>query len=273
MNEASMNVKKTSPTLPFDLLFLKGSEAFGEDGYRVLGALLAKQSVAFDGGGSQQPPLAEAIRLKDLDYAATDQRANPPSPNPADPVVKVKLEADVTVYKHHLDVVAVSPFSNKETFGTFTVTRTGNALSSAAVGYGWLERIANARKALAGAAGAYAPVEDEPFKLPVDFDDHFFNGSPAGAFGGLALSAGHTVRFQGSVIRPSDTVAIDLTVTIPPGPTLTFTQNCWAVPPPQWVSRGVDTVVLLAGERRVLLTWRFVFVWEQRLSLATLEVS
>ncbi len=270
-----MNVQLKSPALPFKVLFLQGSHTPDAGLRPQVGALVAKQSVAFT-GNVQQSPAADNVLVKDEPYDGGQTR----------------LESDATVIKPLVDVVVVrSTFvADNQQFGTATITRaSGQSVTS--LHYGWRPRTHDLRRPLAGATTIPATPPDAlpefdfdpdplkhdpkpkielPYRLPVQFNNAFLNGGLSNA-GATPLQAGDTIRFEQTV--PPDTDDLDLTVTIPAAPTLTFTRDCWAVAPPVWVRRGVDTVVLLADETRVLLTWRFVFAWEERLALATLEVG
>jgi hypothetical protein len=252
-----MNVQKNETTFPFPVLFLLGARARA-GGSQVLGALIAKQKIPFieiSDGHVQRPPESSSILLTDELFAPKE----------------IKLEADVTVYKPRLDVIVVASVFRDGAFGTVTVTRGGVASAAVPVTYGWRPRSEKPRggddqgDGWAGDAKGFVPEIAKPFKLPTDFDNRYFSGRRFDTQIGGALVVGNSVRFQQS--------SFDLIVTIPPAPTLKFTRNCWAITPPAMLSQGVDTVVLLAGIRHVLLTWRFVFVWEDRLALATLEVS
>lgn len=261
-----MNVQQNMATFPFPVLFLTGSHTPDAGVTPQLGALIAKQSVAFDAGGIQQPPVSFGILLTDEPYGSGQAR----------------LESDVVVYKRRLDVVVVdAAFTALEVhFSWVTITRGGVSGSPLHLHYGWQPRAEAPRVSLAGKTDPgppdkppvlrFVPDDKAPFKLPEEFNSEFFNGHNRlwGNFGGV-LNAGDRVRIHKTLSPQAD----DITLTIPPGPMLKFTQDCWGITPPQWVSRGVDTVVFLVAERRLLLTWRFVFTWEPRLQLATLEVS
>lgn len=261
-----MNVQKNETTFPFPVLLLQGSHTPDAGITPQVGALIAKQSVAFDAAGVQQPPVAADIRLTDELYGSG----------------QAKLEADVVVYKPRLDMVVVdaSFIQLPVHFSWVTITRGGVSGSPLHLHYGWQPRAESPRVSLAGKTDPgppgqppvlrFVPDDKKPFKLPEEFKSEFFNGHNTllGKFGGV-LAAGDKARFHKTLSPQAD----DITLTIPPGPALKFTQDCWGIAPPQWVSRGVDTIVFLAAERCILLTWRFVFTWEARLQLATLEVS
>lgn len=261
-----MNVQKDETSFPFDVLFLLGSHTTTGDGVRPqVGALIAKQQVSFNTSG-QQPPAWTAVRKQDWLYS-NDQTF---------------IEADVTVYKPVLDVVVVrsTPTPNTEVFGAATINR-GSAEPPVTLHYGWRQRGHAPRLGRAGNTDPgpnpgdppvlqFKPEEKKPYKLPTGFDDRFFSGR-VDAVGTAPLLEGHTIRFEQTV--PPDTDDLDLTLTVPRGPSLNFTRDCWAIAPPVWERRGVDTVVLLASQSIVMLTWRFVFRWEERFALATLEVS
>ncbi len=259
-----MNVQQDKATFPFPVMFLLGSRTPDTGKKPQFGALIAKQAVSFNDANVQQSPRSSAILLTDELFASQ----------------RTKFEADVTVYKPRLDVVIVSASKfNFAHFGKVTITRGGVIGLPVTTRYDWQSRSKPPRVALAGTTDPnptpggppilrFTPHVDFPFKLPEGFNSVFFSGrDPEANFGGV-LAAGDTAHFVENV-----TDGFDLTVTVPAGPVLKFTRDCWGIAPPQWVSQGVDTVVMLIDERRALLTWRFVFVWETRLELVTLEVS
>jgi hypothetical protein len=220
------------------VMFLLGSRKDGAVDQRV-GALIAKHAST----GTPE------ILMVDVGYVAGS----------LDPI---KIEADVVAYKPVLDVVVVRNVADVgSVFGNITITRNGSSSPAQPLKYGWRMRGESPRKDEAGAVTSFTPDPTKPWKLPDGFQNRFLNGSPLVGMVGVPLWAGNSVSFAGNV------------VTMPNAPSLVFKLNGQTVTDLVWLARGVDTVVYLQAENRFLLTWRFVFVWEARLELATLEVS
>jgi hypothetical protein len=217
-----------------------------------------------------------------------------------------RYEADIPVWKPDLDVVIVDAIGNisavvtdptfppppageysdaeaavidglmvAASFGTVAIRRGTGPLdpfdAAIARNFGWLPRGSGGRLALAGDAATNDPwqlnkFDAERFELPSGYDNAFQNGNPLP--GEAGFSAGQALRF-------TDTTPVGgvRTLTIPPGPVLTVTEDGAPLDPPLDLAPLVDTVVMDRGAQQFLLIWRATFPWEARFESATLEVS
>jgi hypothetical protein len=244
-----MIVKQNLQSYPYPTMFLLGSRKFFDSDQRI-GALIAKQK----GTTGLWAPVD--ILLADEPYTAGD-------------FSKVRLESDVVAFKPSLDLLVVSDEAkNGLSFGTIQVIRNTIAGSQVNFIYGWRARASGNRESQAGDVAAFQPNIHIPWKLPDGFNNLFFNGSPV--IIGPQLQTGDQVKYTKTSPQNPD---VEITVTIPAAPQLKFRQDGREIPAPTFISRGVDTVVYDETLGSFLLTRRFVFVWDARYELATLEVS
>jgi hypothetical protein len=149
--------------------------------------------------------------------------------------------------------------------------RTSAGESFANVTYGWrhtglpidLPDTPNPRPPLAGDAGAFEADENDKYKLPVDFQDAFFNGGRAQS---AHLSPGQQVFFNPGGGDSADEVH----VTIPPRPTVTVVPPAGPAPA---VTTRLDTVIYDESAARFILIYRATFPWDDSLITGSLVVS
>jgi hypothetical protein len=211
-----------------------------------------------------------------------------------------KYESDLASIKPNVDLLFVRNWNARNVlFGYVWINPNGSPGRRFRLLRGLRERGDALRIAKSGNSGAFQPVDiPDPFNppplerrldLPNGFDELFFQSTsiiseddpppnlpytPIEVATGPALQSGDVVAYAFSVSNPQTFLA---TITIPAAPILRFTLNGKQITP-VFRSSGVDTVLLdwnLNDESlsRFLITWRFVFVWEARFELATLEVS
>lgn len=238
-------------------MFLLGLRAppggFGPTAEKV-GVFVYKQTIDTVGGLAGNNP----VLVKDEPYAGA----------PADgPFL---FESDLATSKPYLDVVVVRSLADDQTgFGHININRGGGFGMNHGLNYGWWSRVdedspaGNSRTALAGvnldnfiATGA---------NLPDQFSNGFFNGQPI---------AGEDHLGEGDVVRFTNTnsgVVKSVRMTSPPD--LAITQQGQPVSPPVTISLSVDTLVYNENLFEFLVIWRAVFLWEDRLASASLEVN
>ena len=240
------------PNAPPHLFFLGLRAPMGGQGPAAqrVGAIALKQTIHADGTVGTESDVLKT----DEPYAG------------AAAVEPCWLEADLATAKPELDVIAVKALADDGTlFGSFQVDRGGGFGVAQALTFGWLPRKDDPRKALAGTGlDTFVP---NGTNLPVQFKNAFFNGHPA--TGEAPLGQGHVVRFT-----PLAGAARSVQIPVPPG--LAIKKDGAPVSPPVAISLVADTVVYDLSDAAVpkfLVTWRGTFLWEDRLELATLEVS
>ncbi|NLS75684.1 MAG: hypothetical protein GXY76_00350 [Chloroflexi bacterium] len=262
---------QVSPDYPYPSLFVISSRASGAAAppAQAVGVLVVKQTVWADGAippKEQQQPILLADALVD-----------PPGADAAS--LEIYLESDLAADKPTLDVVAARNHPARGYFGRIRIDRQDGAGYQPAAGtdldWGWQSRTqgndppsgaANPRPGQAGDVAAFAPETSDPAKLPVGFDNAFYNG---GRLRDLArLKAGDWVQFSywygvGWVVWP---------VAIPAGPQLAITVGGAPIDPPVSLALHADTVVWDMTTWRFAIVWRAVFPWEERLAAAVLEV-
>lgn len=235
-----------APGCPFEALFLLGwRAAHGNRPAERVGAVIAKQGCSLD--DPMQSWAAEPVRFQDELY-----------PGSSEDFPRVRVEADIVPCKPRADLVVVPSEPTDEPLGHFTIRRGKETSSSGPVKPGWRDR---GRGSRCGAAGDLSNWSADRDGLPDKFDNGFFNG-------GHTQSARHF--FTGNQI--TWTGAAPIRVTIPPAPE-TEVEGPDDAPRPDWPPWGVDTVVFLLAPRRVLLTWRLVFPWNDLFATLTLRLA
>lgn len=245
------------PDFPHPALLLVASRPAGAAAppAQPIGVLIVKQGVRADGA-----PLADVeILQQDEPYAAPGGLA-------------LRLEADLVPFKPALDAVVVRASQLPGPFGQARVRAGGSYTAWQPLDYGWRSRDDGPRLGEAGDAEHFRPtaVTDpanppplaEMLALPAGFRGSFCNG---GRLPNLPrLRAADRVEFDdGSSVRA---------VSVPAGPAVAFLQAGQPLAAPPAVDLAVDTVVFDETAVSFLITWRGTFPWEDRLSLATLEV-
>lgn len=182
----------------------------------------------------------------------------------ADPTL-LRLESDLAMTKPTLDVVAVRGVGQDGTnFGRAEIRRAVAAVVHLnPITFGWQSRKANPRLGRAGVD--LATFEGTGENLPHHFQNAFFNGGRA--TGPVHLRGGDRVVYVGTAAGSTRTVVIPAT------PSLSVTLDGAPLVPPVSIQAAVDTVVYDRTAQQCLLTWRGVFPWEDRLDLATLEIT
>jgi hypothetical protein len=297
-------IVKPAPTFAHPFLFLIGGRPLTDTTVEPVGVLIIKQAFRLDGTPLPMPvPPPEKsplqILMQDLTFPDNEKPAREPGESEDEYKNRPKYEADLATIKKNVDLLFIRNSGNKNIlFGFVWVTRNGNPAGRFRILRGLRERTHDRRMAKTGNSLAFRPVViDDPLnppplverlKVPKNFDAAFFNcmsqvndpPPPDGSFTpvevntGLPLQAGDVVQYAMSLTDPQTFLA---SVTIPAKPVLRFQLNGKTLTP-VFRSSGVDTVILdwhfsLSTLRRFLLTWRFVFVWEERFELANLEVT
>ena len=257
---------EVDPTFPYPNMFLITGRATGASAPPVerVGVFIVKQTVLTDG-----------TVTADQEILMADEPYVPPAPENGEPNfdeddLTIRLESDIAPTKPELDIAAVRNSFQEGSFGSVRINRGGGFLPVPALNlnWGWRSRLTGPRDALAGDAENFVPDVADPLKLPDGFFNGFFNGGHLTGTGDTNvadhLQANDMVEFHdGTTARQ---------VTIPPGPSLTVTEDGSPIDPPVDITLGVDTVVYDSPAGHFLITWRAVFPWEDRLETATLEV-
>jgi hypothetical protein len=298
-------IVKPAPTFTHPFLFLIGAIPVSATQVEPVGVLIIKQAFHLNGTPLPMPvppPSDESplqILMKDVPFPEGEKPPKEPGESDEEYKNRPKYESDLAAVKTNVDLLFIRNWAAKNVlFGYVWVTRNGNAAARFRILRGLRVRTHDLRKAKTGDSESFRPVAiPDPFNppplqqrldLPDGFDKAFFNctpqvNDPAPPGGsvisvdvnmGLPLQAGDVVQYAMTLTDPQTFLA---SVTIPAKPVLRFQLNGKTLTP-VFRSSGVDTVILdwhlgLSALRRFLLTWRFVFVWEERFELATLEVT
>ena len=253
---------KVSDSFPYPNMFLIAGRALGTAAPPIepVGALIVKQTVQTNGVIGPQ----EGILMSDVEY--------PDPADPSDPHLDIRLETDLIPCKPFADLVVVRDSFLPGIFGTVRIDHGSGFGGFLPLNYGWRDRLKDPRKSEAGDAAGFAPVQItdpanpppliERLKLPNGFENRFFNGGHPAGIG--HLQENDTVEFN-------DTSPHQLI--LPKGPTVKITIDDQSISPPVNIELGIDTVVYDISANHFLVTWRTVFLWEDRLTEATLEVS
>lgn len=270
-----MQLRVNEDSFPHPTLLLVASRAAGETAppHQAVGVLIAKQTLLSD--GTVDPEQQAEIFTTDVEYEK-------PDPTATEAGLDFRFENDLAPTKPMLDVVVVRDSREAARFGSVQIRRFGVSDSEGPLplDYGWRSRTEGLRNQQAGDVIDFKPDPEQPFALPKNFHNGFFNG---GRLDGLDhLGAGDVVEYrheqvEGGELRAGTVVS----VTIPLGPKVDFRIGEQPISPPVPFDLDVDTVIYdfqtddpVGG--RFLITWRGVFAWEERLADAAdavLEVS
>jgi hypothetical protein len=184
-----------------------------------------------------------------------------PPPPDAQPRLAIKYEGDLASFKPFADIVIVRDSSLAGAFGNVRIDRGAGFGAATATIYGWRSRTDEPRKSEAGTnLAAFQPDPANKYKLPDNFQNNFFNGSPL--TGVALLKAGDVVQFDPPGAGNAQSV------TIPPAPVLRILN----VENPPAITQNADTVIYHESGARFVVVWRGIFAWDDRLHSATLEV-
>lgn len=173
----------------------------------------------------------------------------------------IVVESDLVPCKPHLDLIVLD---RVEEIGAFEVQRNGVSTRSdlRPVQYGFESRFDENRAKFGGQfnelASRISSAEQLPesIPLPVDFRDRYFNA------GRLCLQS--HLSCADKVFFRRNRLLIELT--IPPGPNLSFDEQYPHPDSDDIEGPAVDTFILDLFKECVVLVWRCVFPWDDRLA-------
>jgi len=239
-----------------------------------VGALVIKQAVTTAG-----------TVLNDRHVLMTDVHYDP-----ADTNTPIRIESDLATTKPGLDIVVVRdesvlppdfnalpvpppapPDPGSTIFGDVRITRASGGIEDITwLPYGWFPRQFDPRVGLGGFEADLAVFPDSGAILPNGYRDAFQNGAGENTRAHLQPGDQVTLTENDNNGIPTGNV---YTLTVPAAVDLQFTMNGAPVDPQPALTHAIDTVLFDELANEFLLTWRAVFLWDDALELAVLEIN